>query len=594
MTTGLLPEQVSVAAPTVAAPGSERERCERLLRDMEQRRQPKIERWKDIEAFITPFSSNIDHARRAYDDEALNVLDESVLYARNTLANFLYAGMTNPARPWRQWILPDPDLQESQGAKEWLHGVNERQNLLLNRSNFYPVMAGVYDEWPSFATSVVLIEEDDADVFRYVHFGIGSYALADDAKGRCVAISRRFPMTVRQLVDRFARKDANGAPVRSDLSMFSRAVRADIEAGKWDVEHEVSHLIAPNAGYRPNGVLPHQWRWCSDYWESAAPRNEGKGGFLAREGYREWPAMVFRWKRIPGDPWGTDAPGYQTLALVKQLQQMQSDFNMIVEVQARPPIIKPTELNFVNLLPGAENEVDARSGLTVGPLHTTKPESVTVTAAAQEQMRQRLFLLWFTPSILAVTGQDAARQKTAREVEEISAEKLQVLGRVLEAATSAFQDGSDREFAIMARRGMLPPAPPEMEGRDLSIEYTSMLAMAMRGVGLNNLVEYAMVTAQIANLSQSPEVLRRTDWSQLAQEIGQRAGVPPQVQRSDEEVEAIVAAEQQAAAEQSRREQAVLEAKAAKDLGATPLGTGSALDAMRSALPSAGPGGLPS
>ena len=561
-------------------PQTAREKAEGQVRQMEQARARKVQRWRDIQAYIAPFSANVDPQSRAYDEDAVDVLDESIFYARNTLASFLYSGMTNPARPWRQWVLPDPDLAESQAAKAWTWTLNERAAIVLAHSNFYEVMSGVYDEWPSFGTSVVLVEEDDEDVLRYVHLNVGSYALADDHRGRCVAISRRFLMTVDQLVSRFAPKDAMGEPVLTDLSMFSEQTRKHIRDGRWQAEVEVAHLIRKNPKARAGAVRPRDFAWSSDYWEWRSPREEGRDGFLAREGYREWPAMVFRWGRLAGDAYGTNYPGVQSLAAVKSAQAMEADLLMQVETQAKPPLVVPNELAGASLLPAARNAVDTRAGMQVGPLHRTEPMAIRNTADVQNIVRERIFSLWWTRLVLALTGQQSG-DKTAREIEEISTEKLTVLGRVVEAAQSAFQQGSDREFAILSRRGMLPPAPEELQGRTLSIEYTSALAVAMRSLGLQNLVNYGLTMANVARETGDPSVLRRTDWSQWAQEVGQRSGIPPMVQRSDEQVAALDAADREAASKMQEAEMAAKEAQAAKALGTTPMAQGgSALDAL--------------
>jgi hypothetical protein len=61
-------------------------------------------------------------------------------------------------------------------------------------------------------------------------------------------------------------------------------------------------------------------------------------------------------------------------------------------------------------------------------------------------------------------------------------------------------------------------------------------------------------------------------------------GVPPNVQRSDEEVEAIARAEQEAAQAQQQAEQQALEAKSIKDLGTTPMEGDTALSALAGAV----------
>lgn len=557
MTTAVLPEDYDIA------PRSARAKCESQVRQMEESRAAKMERFRDLEAFISPYASNVDQTAKRHDSDALNVLDETVFYARTTLQSFLHSGMTNPSREWSQWALPDPDLADSESAKEWLHTVNSRRGTILQRSNFYAAMAWAYGEWPTFGTAVVLIEEDEADVMRYVPFGTGSYALADDAKGECIALSRRIRMTVRQIVTRFARR-SNGTV---DLTVLSKHIKDLIRDRKYEAQVEVCHLICPNDDYNPSRETPEHFAFSSYYWEAANAPADDDDGFLAQEGYREWPAMVFRWARIADDAWGTDAPGILTLAAVKALQQMESDKLMAIEKQVRPPLVIPTELTVASLLPAARNVVNTRTGQTIGALHETDANAITIIGQSQQEVRERIFSLWHTRMILAVTNNPYSNsQKTAREIEEISQERLLVLGRMVESAAGTFKRGADRDFAIMSRAGMLPPAPPDIAGAALAIEFTSMLAVAQKSIGLGALLDYGMSQAQMFKLTGAPEILLRTDFSQWAQEVGQRSGIPPKVQRTDEQVAEILAAQQEAAAAEAQAMQAQSEAKAMKDL----------------------------
>ena len=164
----LSPEVISIPAQ------SERGKAEELVRQMELDREPLMPLFHDLQEFVAPFTSNVDNDDRTFQSEAYSILDETILYAKSTLASFFSSAMTNPSRAWRVWKISDPDLSESQAVKEWEYTTNDRAMTILSRSNFYDTMAWVYEEWPTFATAVVMIEEDERDVFRYVPLPIGS------------------------------------------------------------------------------------------------------------------------------------------------------------------------------------------------------------------------------------------------------------------------------------------------------------------------------------------------------------------------------------------------------------------------------------
>lgn len=578
MTSVVTPEPV-LSIPALTPLG----KAARQVIQMELVRDRKVPRWLDIQAFIAPYSSNVQQSDLAYERNAENVLESSVFFARKTLASFLASAMTNPSRIWSEWELANPDYAESEAAKQFTHDLNERRFTLLRQSNFYDEMATVYEEWPTYSTCVVLIEEDEEDVFRYVRFPIGSYGLADDHKGRCVAVSRRFTMTVRQVVERFATKP-DGTIDRDKLSLRTRAL---VDNENYDTPIEIAHLVCPNDDFNPVKQTPEFFRFASLYWEWGATMADGPlGGFLAKEGYREWPFMVFRWGRIAGDPFGVGGPGTDTIADVKSLQQIESDKLMGIEKLVKPTTVSPTEAGHISLLPGVNNKVATRTGSQVGPLHTVDPVGITVAAEEQERVKERIYQHWYTRLVLSLTateGAEGGRDKTATEINAMSQERFLVLGRTVESASYPFSVAADREFAIMQRRGFLPPVPPELEGEPLVIKYTSMLALAQRSVPLTSLREYALVMAETFKLTGDPAIMNRTNWSEWAQEVGDAMGVSPKVQNSDEEVAKIEQAQQAAAQAQAKAEQEALEAKTVKDLGTTPMNQDSALDALAGA-----------
>jgi len=553
-----------------------RQRLERQVVQMERARLPHLEGWRDIEAFVAPFSSNVDQHQYRVGDGA-NVIHEAVYFARITLASFLSWGMTNQSRAWRQWAITDADLRESESVKVFTRELNDRAMTILSGSNFYEIMTWTYGEWPAFGTSVVLIEEDEQDVFRYVPLPIGSYTLADDAKGDPIALARTMWTTVRQLVERFA-TNPDGTV---NMGVLSTATQALVRGGHLEVQVKVSHLITPNDTHVPSGTLPEDSLFASYYWETDSPVVPGKRGYLAKEGYREWPAMVFRWKRNAFSPWGVDAPGQLTLGANKSLQSMEADLLMAIEKQVLPPMLVPTDLLPLSLLPAARNAVNTRTGQVAGPLHVVLPAAIERIAAEIDRVVERIQQLWNTRLIIALTGGfGPTREKTAREVEEISQEKFLILGPLLEAASPAFKAGSDREFAIMQRRGLLPDIPPEMEGRTLVVEYTSALAVAQKSVGFRDLQEFGRYAAEFAQATGHPGVLRKLDVEQFMDELALRGGVPPRVVRTDDAVAAIAEAEAEAARQQTAVEQGALEAKAARDLSQAPTGGDTALSAL--------------
>ena len=141
-------------------------------------------------------------------------------------------------------------------------------------------------------------------------------------------------------------------------------------------------------------------------------------------------------------------------------------------------------------------------------------------------------------------------------------------------------------FQRMLEQGLIPPPPPDLEGRDLGVEFVSILAQAQRAAGLaavDRWVEGQMIVAQAL-----PEALDKINTDQLANVKADRLGVDPRIVVSDEDVAALRKVRNEAIAAQEQQAAMAQQAETAKTLAETPLGQDSALGALTGA-----PGGAP-
>ena len=178
---------------------------------------------------------------------------------------------------------------------------------------------------------------------------------------------------------------------------------------------------------------------------------------------------------------------------------------------------------------------------------------------------------------------------TATEVEVRQEEKMAMLGPVIERfQNEALDPLIDRTFEKCLEFGVLPPPPPELYGVNLEVEYVSVLAQAQKAINSVSTDRFIMSISQVAQFK--PEVLDKLDGDAIVDEYHGNYGVSPKLLLTDEEVAAL--REQRAQQQQMMQQQAAIEsgataAKAAKDMGDTPMDTGSALDAFLGGIPSA-------
>ena len=184
----------------------------------------------------------------------------------------------------------------------------------------------------------------------------------------------------------------------------------------------------------------------------------------------------------------------------------------------------------------------------------------------------------FYEDLFLMLAQTDRRQITAREVAEKHEEKLLMLGPVLERLHTELLDPLiDRTFNILQQNGVLPVPPPELQNKDLNVEYVSVLAQAQRLVATGAVDRLVGFTSQIAAVW--PEARHKVNASRAIDEYAESLGVDPSMIRSDDEVTAMALAEQQQAAQAQAMATAQQGVDMAKTASETDLSEDNALGA---------------
>jgi hypothetical protein len=194
-----------------------------------------------------------------------------------------------------------------------------------------------------------------------------------------------------------------------------------------------------------------------------------------------------------------------------------------------------------------------------------------------------------------IQAEQTGQPITAAEVNAKQQEKLLMLGPVLEQLNfDHFNPLHEWLYATGARHGLYPPPPPALQHAQLRVTYTSILAQAINAITASAIQQFTGYVGEIAQMSaagaQNPS-LDKVNFDRAIEEYGKATGIPPTIIRSDDEVAQVRQARQQQQEAQQRQQamQAQAEAMqahagAAQKLSQTPLGTGSALDALAGAV----------
>ena len=499
--------------------------------------------WQEVTTYLLPrngryFEQDRNKGHRRHN----SIYDNTGTRALRTLGAGMMAGATSPARPWFRLGTADPDLNKYPPVQLWLADVTERMQLVFQKSNTYRTLHGIYEELGAFGTAGSIVLPDSKNAIHHYPVTIGEYAIASDYQGRVNTLYREFQKTVGEVVREFG------------YNKCSTSVKNLYDRGSLDQWITLVHAIEPRddmeRDFSKKDNMNMKYKSC--YFEIG-----GDGEDVLREsGYRDFPAIVPRWGIAGGDVYG-NSPGMEALGDIKQLQHEQLRKAQGIDYQTKPPLQVPSYLKNrdVDSLPGGVTFIDGQQG----KIETAFNVNLNLQHLLQDiqDVRGRINSSFYADLFLMLANATDTRM-TATEVAERHEEKLLMLGPVLERLHNELLDPLiDNTFNRMIEAGLVPPAPEELQGMDLSVEFVSMLAQAQRAIGTNSVDRYTSSMGMIAQMK--PDVLDKFDSDKWANEYAEMLGISPELVVADKEVARIRqerAKAQQAMAQREAQQQA--------------------------------------
>ncbi|WP_165660363.1 portal protein [Sutterella wadsworthensis] len=525
---------------------------------LKKEREPYMTQWLEISEHITPsrgrflFGKNRNESRSRWN----RIVDSSAVRAANILAAGLMSGMTDPSSQWFALTTGTPNLDEAQAVKVWLDQVQRIMEMAFTRTNTYQALHQGWRDVGTYGVMAMVIAEDDREVFHCYPLSVGEYAIGVDDRGVPDTLYRRFIMTAAQLVARFGR------------SKLSADVLRNFDAGQVDHEYKLIHAIEPRFdrqyGKRDSRNMP---------WRSVIIQIDSDGtkdGILEESGFNEFPCVVGRWGASASDVYSEESPGMVALGDVRQLQHEQKQKGNSIDYIVNPPLIMPTAArdNEDDFEPGGRIYLDAPAQKDA--VQSAWQVQMDINALRQDiaEVQQRINQAFSVDMFLMLSGQQMGKM-TATEVAERHEEKLMMLGPVLSRLNNeVLKPLIERTFSILYRAGQLPPAPPELAGVELSIEYTSMLARSQRAIRANSLDQFLQRIGQVAQFD--PNVLAKIDSFRIVDEYADYLSVAPSVVVPTEQAQQKIEAQQQAQQQAQQAEQMQQAADAVSKLGRVP------------------------
>ena len=479
------------------------------------------------------------------------------------------AGLTNgtcsPARPWFRLGLADMESSEkSKPVREYLETLERIFLEIYRSSNFYRAVPLGLDDCGTFGTSVVIPTEDYENVMHFTPVTTGQFWLNAGDNGKIVEMFRQFTLNSKAAMQKF-----NG--------QVSQRIKSAYDNADYTTKFEFCHAICENPSAKNAAVYGKDKAFKSVYFEIGGDN----GDSVNREsGFDIFPVMAPRW-----EPTGEDTYGYGCGALSlgdnNQLQLQERRKAQAIDKMVSPPLQAPTKMKdqpIAGIAGGitfADPDVQGRQA--INPLYTVDPRL----AELREDMaavESRIEEAWYY-NLFLMLANDTRSNITATEISQRQEEKLVMLGPAMESVHNELFDPIISATLYYAdKAGILPPAPKELQGKAIKVEYISTIAQAQKMVGIATVERFI---GFIGNLSQFfPIVRHKIDPLAAVDQVGDMLGIRSGIIRGTDEANRDASAEAQQVQMAQAMQMGLAGTQAAKQLSEAKTARGSVLDTL--------------
>lgn len=500
-----------------------------------------------------------------------HIIDDTGTFSARNLAAGLLSGKCSPTRPWLKLKINRIDSTQTSPTSIWLAECERLMYLVFQESNFYNSMATFFYDLVIFGTATMVIYEDYDNVINCYNPCAGEYYIDIDGKYRPRILYREFTMTIAAVVDEFGYDNCTETVKQLyDQTTGSTRTREII----------VAHALEPNDDDKDFGI-PKSFAFRECYWEWGGSTSPQSGqqmppAFLRKRGYHEQPQVTVRWDLVSNDAYGR-SPAMDALGDQKQLQLETRRKAQAIDKMVNPPLVADVQLKNqpASLLPGGVTYVSgfAQSGKAgIASIYDTKFPVAEISQDLAE-VRERINKVFFIDLFQTISQYETRSNVTATEIDARRAESMIMLGPVLERIDNeGLKPIIERVFAVMARAGIFPPAPQDIHGQHINIEFVSMLAQAQSAAAAGGIERLFSFAGNLAGVD--PGVMDNINIDYGLDKYSSLLNNDPKLIRSPEELQQIRTQRQQSQEQAQQAEMAQKLAAGAKTLSQADVGAG--------------------
>jgi len=386
----------------------------------------------------------------------------------------------------------DSDADTDRETKEWLDKAGKKALKAIQNSNFaeaFGEMCTLYGTYGTGSISTDWDQERGELMFRN-HPICGNIYLTEDARGRVNGVTRLIRYTAEQAVERYGRDKLP----KSVIDCYG-------DPAKQGEKHDFIHQVSPNPNYNPERRDSGSMKYRSLH----VHRKDKK--VIEQGGFRTFPFACPRFIKVRDFPYGYGS-GHLALPAIRELNKAEADFMDAYEMEAWPPVWFPDEeaVETSEMAPRAMNYFDPQLGVPFQLKTNGNPGALFNRITQLEQRVNRQF---FIDVFLAVSAR-YDQEKTAREVDELSEEKLSSIGPMVSRLQSeCFAPMIERVVDLLIESEVIDPPPPNLAGEGFRIVYTSRVDSKLAAIEVNQMLRAAQEASTLLAMdAENPQFSR--------------------------------------------------------------------------------------
>lgn len=455
--------------------------------------------WQDIGDYIIPNKNDILSVKSPGQKRNLQIYDTTGVQMNELLAGALHGMLTNPSSYFFELYTGIPEIDKDDEVRKWLQSSAKTMHDVMNNSNFQTEIHEVYMDLGSFGTGVMSIEEDDANVVRFLSHHLSKVYIDENNYGFVDTVFRCYDWRPHEIIRFLGPKDSPEWLRRLD------------ESGQ-DKKLEILNVVEPRSKYSNKAINSKMYKYAS-CWYLKDGNSNAKVDLVRESGFRTMPYVTPRWTKGTGEIYGR-SPGMKCLPDVKMINKLMQILVRANEKAMDPPLLIPDDsvIGLIQTTPGGLNFFRGGTQDFIRPLETGA--KIEIGYELLERVTKSIRDAFYINQLQLQEGP----QKTATEVMQIREENLRFLGPILGRQHSELlQPMIDRIYDICERKRLFKAMPQIMVDRKaaIKVQYRSTLAKAQLSSEAQNITRlvqnvapFLQISPQVADLINSDEAVR--------------------------------------------------------------------------------------